>query len=162
MLPIVQVFNNLHRAKEELKPMTPGQIKFYSCGPTTYDFLHVGNARALVVGDLIHRIFKALGYQVTFVRNFTDVDDKIIDRAHELKVDPLVHSQKYVDECLKDMDSLNMLPATHTPKVSDTMPEIIAMIEDLIKNGYGYVVNGEVLYNVPKFTEYGKLSKKDL
>ncbi|GAB4416763.1 MAG: cysteine--tRNA ligase [Bacteriovoracaceae bacterium] len=162
MLPSVHVFNNLRRNKEELKPITPGEIKFYSCGPTTYDFLHVGNARALVVGDLIHRIFKALGYKVTFVRNFTDVDDKIIDRANELKVDPLVHSQKYVDECLQDMNSLNMLPATHTPKVSDTMSEIVSMIEDLIKNGYGYVVDGEVLYHVPKFKDYGKLSKKDL
>lgn len=162
MLPSVSVFNNLSRSKEVLVPIKSGEISFYSCGPTTYDFLHVGNARALVVGDLIHRIFKSLGYKVTFVRNFTDVDDKIIDRANELKVDPLVHAQKYVDECLQDMNSLNMLPATHTPKVSDTMKEIISMIEDLIKNGYGYVVDGEVLYHVPKFKDYGKLSKKDL
>lgn len=158
----VKVFNNLTRSKETFKPLSAGKVGFYSCGPTTYDFLHVGNARALVVGDLIHRIFKALDYKVTFVRNFTDVDDKIIERANELGVGALEHAQKYVDECLADMNSLGMEPATHTPKVSDTMPEIIAMVEKLIENGYAYVVDGEVLYHVPKFKEYGKLSKKDL
>lgn len=158
----VTVFNNLTRSKEAFKPLQNGKVGFYSCGPTTYDFLHVGNARALVVGDLIHRIFKALDYDVTFVRNFTDVDDKIIERANELGVGALEHAQKYVDECLADMNSLGMMPATHTPKVSDTMPEIIQMVEKLIENGYAYEVDGEVLYHVPKFKEYGKLSKKDL
>ncbi len=159
----VFVFNNLTRQKEEFKPQAPGQVKFYSCGPTTYDFAHVGNARAFVVGDLIHRVFKALGYKVTFTRNFTDVDDKIIERAKQLGVPPLEHAEKFVQECLKDWASLGMLPPTYTPKVSETMPEIIQMIEDLIKNGYGYVVEGgEVLYHVPKFKDYGKLSKKDL
>jgi cysteinyl-tRNA synthetase len=158
----VKVFNNLTRQKVIMQTLNPGEVRFYSCGPTTYDFLHVGNARALVVGDLIHRTLVALGYKVTFVRNFTDVDDKIIDRANELGVDSLAHAARYVEECQKDMLSLNMVPATHTPKVSETMPEIIKMIEDLIKNGYGYEVNGEVLYHVPKFKEYGKLSKKDL
>jgi len=158
----VKVFNNLTRSKEEFKPVAPGEVRFYSCGPTTYDFLHVGNARALVVGDLIHRTFKALGYIVTFTRNFTDVDDKIIDRARELKVDALDHSAKYVDECVKDTISLNMLEPTHTPKVSETMPEIIRMVEELIEKGYAYEKKGEVLYHVPKFETYGKLSKKDL
>lgn len=158
----IKVFNNLTRTKESFKPLVNGKVGFYSCGPTTYDFLHVGNARALVVGDLIHRIFKALKYDVTFVRNFTDVDDKIIERANELKVGALEHAQKYVDECLADMNSLGMMPATHTPKVSDTMPEIIAMVETLIKKGFAYEVDGEVLYHVPSFKEYGKLSKKDL
>lgn len=158
----LKVFNNLTRSKEIFKPVEEDKVKFYSCGPTTYDFLHVGNARALVVGDLIHRTFSALGYDVTFVRNFTDVDDKIIDRALETNVDPLVHSAKYVDECIQDMNSLRMKPATHTPKVSETMVEIIDMVKTLIEKEAAYVVEGEVFYNVPKFKEYGKLSKKDL
>ncbi len=158
----IKVFNNLTRSKEVLKPLKKDCVSFYSCGPTTYDFLHVGNARALVVGDLIHRILKSLGYKVTFVRNFTDVDDKIIERANELGVDPLVHSQQYVDECITDMNSLGMEPATETPKVSETMDEIIEMVKTLEEKGFAYNVNGEVLYHVPKFDDYGKLSKKDL
>ena len=158
----IKVFNNLSRSKEAFKPIQPGKVGFYSCGPTTYDFVHVGNGRAFVVGDLIHRIFLALDYKVTYVRNFTDVDDKIIERANELKVGALEHAQKYVDEVLTDMDSLGMLPATHTPKVSDTMPEIIEMVKTLIEKGYAYEVEGEILYSVPKFKEYGKLSKINL
>ncbi|WPU66269.1 cysteine--tRNA ligase [Peredibacter starrii] len=159
----LKVHNNLTRKKEVFQTIEPGKVKFYSCGPTTYDFLHIGNARALVVGDLFNRVLKAFGYDVTFVRNYTDVDDKIIDRAKELKRDPIEHAALFVKECETDMNSLGMMPATHTPKVTETMPEIIKMIEDIIKNGSGYVVEGgEVLFNVPSFAEYGKLSKKDL
>lgn len=158
----LKIHNNLSRKKEVFTPIEDGKVKFYSCGPTTYDLLHVGNARALVIGDLFHRIFKALGYQVNFVRNYTDVDDKIIQRAQEFKVDALDHAQRFVEECQKDMNSLGMLPATHTPKVSETMPEIIQMIEDIIKNGAGYVLDGEVFFHVEKADHYGKLSKKDL
>ena len=157
----VKLFNNLTRNKDTFQPEDE-TVKFYSCGPTTYDFLHVGNARALVVGDLIHRSLKALGYEVEFVRNFTDVDDKIIERANQLGVPALDHAQKYVDECLKDMDSLGMLPASKTPKVSDTMSEIIQMIQDLIDKGFAYESQGEVFYDVQKFKEYGKLSKQNL
>ncbi len=157
----VKLFNNLTRNKDTFQPEDE-TVKFYSCGPTTYDFLHVGNARALVVGDLIHRSLKALGYKVEFVRNFTDVDDKIIERANQLGVPALDHAQKYVDECLKDMDSLGMLPASKTPKVSDTMSEIIQMIQDLINKGFAYESQGEVFYDVQKFKEYGKLSKQNL
>ncbi len=158
----LKVHNNLTRQKEKFTTLNPGEVKFYSCGPTTYDFLHVGNARALVVGDLFHRILRALDYKVTFVRNYTDVDDKIIQRANELKVDALAHAQRFVEECERDMNSLGMLPATHTPKVSDTMPEIIQMIRDIIEKGAGYVVDGEVFFHVEKADHYGKLSKKDL
>jgi cysteinyl-tRNA synthetase len=158
----IKVHNNLTRKKEVLRPIEPGKIKFYSCGPTTYDFLHIGNARALVVGDLFHRVLKSFGYEVNFVRNYTDVDDKIIERSRELKRDPLEHAALFVEECKKDMDALGMMPATATPKVSETMPEIISMIEDIIKQGHGYVVDGEVLFHVPAFADYGKLSKKDL
>lgn len=158
----LKIFNNMTRQKEDFLPSIPGVVKFYSCGPTTYNFLHVGNGMALVVGDMFHRVLRALGYQVTFVRNFTDVDDKIINIANELKVDPLAHASRFVDECLKDMNSLGMLPATHTPKVSDHIKEIIEMIETLIAKGFAYNVDGEVLFHVPEFKEYGKLSKKDL
>ncbi len=157
-----KIHNNLSRKKEVFKPITAGEVKYYSCGPTTYDFLHIGNARALVVGDLFHRVLKSFGYKVNFVRNYTDVDDKIIDRAKELNRDPIEHSALFVKECELDMISLGMLPATHTPKVSETMPEIIKMIEDIIQNKKAYVVEGEVFFDVPSFTEYGKLSKKDL
>ncbi len=158
----LKIHNNLTRKKEVFKPIEDGKVKFYSCGPTTYDFLHIGNARALVVGDLFHRVLKSFGYDVTFVRNYTDVDDKIIDRAKELHRDPIEHAALFVKECESDMNSLGMMPATHTPKVSETMPEIIKMIEDIIKNGKAYVVDGEVFFNVPAFPTYGKLSKKDL
>lgn len=156
------VFNNLTRAREVFKPLDPQNVKFYSCGPTTYDFLHVGNARALVVSDLIFRVLKFAGFGVTFVRNFTDVDDKIIAASSKLGIDASLHAEKYVQECLVDMSSLNMLPATFSPKVTETMPEIIAMIKTLIEKNFAYVVDGEVLYQVEKKADYGKLSKKDL
>ena len=158
----IKIHNNLTRKKEVFKPIDSGKVKFYSCGPTTYDFLHIGNARALVVGDLFNRVLKSFGFDVTFVRNYTDVDDKIIDRAKSLGRDPIEHSAIFVKECETDMNSLGMMPASHTPKVSETLPEIIQMIQDIIKNGKGYEVEGEVFFNVPAFADYGKLSKKDL
>lgn len=158
----LKVHNNLTRKKESFQTVEPGKVKFYSCGPTTYDFLHIGNARALVVGDLFHRVLKTFGYEVNFVRNYTDVDDKIIARANEFKRDAIEHAAIFVKECETDMRSLGMIPATHTPKVSETMPEIIKMIGDIIANGHAYVEGGEVFFNVPTFEQYGKLSKKDL
>ncbi len=157
-----RIHNNLTRKKEVFSPIDAGKVKFYSCGPTTYDFLHIGNARALIVGDLFNRVLKSFGYDVTFVRNYTDVDDKIIDRARELGRDAIEHAALFVKECETDMNSLGMLPATHTPKVSETMPEIIEMIQEIIANGKAYVVAGEVFFSVPSFPGYGKLSKKDL
>lgn len=158
----LKVHNNLTRKKEVFKTIEPGKVKFYSCGPTTYDFLHIGNARALVVADLFHRVLKSFDYDVTFVRNYTDVDDKIIDRAKEQNRDPIAHAALFVKECEQDMNSLGMKPATHTPKVSETMPEIIQMIQDILDNGKAYEVDGEVFFDVTKADHYGKLSKKDL
>jgi cysteinyl-tRNA synthetase len=158
----IKLYNNLTRKKEVFKPISPNILKYYACGPTTYDFFHVGNARAFVTADLIHRVFKAFGHEVTFVRNYTDVDDKIIDRARELNVDAISYSDRFVKECEKDFTGLGMLPASFTPKVSESMPEIISMIETLLKKEFAYIVNGEVLYHVPKFKEYGKLSKVKL
>ena len=158
----IKLFNNLTRQKDVLKPVDPNCIRFYSCGPTTYNFLHVGNARALVVGDLFHRTLKTLGFNVKFVRNYTDVDDKILEAARARGIHPKAHADEFIRECNADMECLGMLPATVTPTVSETMPEIIKMIEDLIKNGYAYEVKGEVYYHVPKFEGYGKLSKVQL
>lgn len=157
-----RIHNNLTRKKEVFVPVEPGKVKFYSCGPTTYDFAHIGNARSFVVADLFHRVLRSCGYSVNFVRNYTDVDDKIINRAKELGRDPIEHAAIFVKECEQDFDSLGMLPASHTPKVSETMPEIIRMIEDIIANGKGYVVDGEVFFDVASFSQYGMLSKKDL
>ena len=157
----LKIHNNLTRKKETFEPIEPGKVKFYSCGPTTYDFLHIGNARALVVADLFHRVLKAFGYDVTFVRNYTDVDDKIIARAKEVNQNAIEFAAHWVDEVKTDMDSLGMKPATHTPKVSETMPEIIQMIQDIINNGSGYVVDGEVLFSVPSFPSYGKINTQD-
>lgn len=162
----IQVFNNLSRSKELFKPIDPNLIRFYSCGPTVYDFLHVGNARAAVVADLFHRTLKSFGYNVKFVRNFTDVDDKILEAARKRGIHPREHAQEFIRECLTDYECLGMLPATVMPTVSDSMDEIIQMIQALIKNGYAYTVSKdgaeEVLYNVPKFKDYGKLSKVKL
>lgn len=162
MVEKVRVYNNLSRKKEIFRPIDQGQVRFYSCGPTTYDFAHVGNARSFVVADLFHRTFKVMGYEVNFVRNFTDVDDKIIKVANEKGIDPIEHAQIFVNECLTDFDSLGMLPATHTPKVSETMDAIIKMISDLVEKEAAYAVEGEVFYNVENFKTYGKLSKQKL
>ncbi len=158
----IRIHNNLSRKKENFVPVEPGKVKFYSCGPTTYDFAHIGNARSFVVADLFHRVLSTFGYKVNFVRNYTDVDDKIIDRAKELGRDPIEYAAMYVKECETDFNLLGMLPATHTPKVSETLPEIIKMIEDILANKKAYVVEGEVFFDVPSFADYGKLSKKDL
>lgn len=158
----LEIYNTLTRRKEEFKPIEEGKVKIYSCGPTTYDFLHVGNARAHTVADLMVRVLKTLGYDVTYVRNFTDVDDKIINRAKENNTDAIAHSAKFTDECLKDMDSIGLLKPNFTPKVSETVKEIIEMIEVLIKKGNAYIAsNGEVLYHVPSFQDYGKLARID-
>jgi cysteinyl-tRNA synthetase len=158
----VTIFDTKQRKKIPFTPIDPNLVKFYSCGPTTYDFLHVGNARALVVGDIIFRALKSCGYNVDFVRNFTDVDDKIIEKAKERNIDAIEHSSQFIDECLQDMGSLNLLPSTHTPKVSETMDEIIQFIEGLEEKSFAYEVDGEVLFHVPEFKEYGKLSGRKL
>jgi len=159
----VIVQNNLTRSRSPLITQKEGEVKFYSCGPTTYDFAHIGNGRSFVTADLFHRVLKSFGYKVNFVRNYTDVDDKIINRARELGRDPIEHAAIFVKECEKDMASLGMLPPTHTPKVSESMPEIIKMIEDIISNKKAYPVEGgDVYFDVASFPNYGMLSKKDL
>lgn len=156
------ITNTLTNKREELVPQEEGLIRFYSCGPTTYDYLHVGNARALIVSDLMYRGMMALGYKVLFVRNFTDVDDKIIQRAKEQNMPPLALSQKYLDEALIDMANLNLMQSNHHPKVSDSINEIIELINTLLDKNFAYAVNNEVYFDTASYIEYGKLSKLKL
>ena len=154
---MITLYNTLTKKLDTLQAQS-SPLKMYSCGPTTYDFMHVGNARALVTADIIYRTLLFLGQEVIFVRNFTDIDDKIINEAKKNNSCPLEHSQKYIQEALIDMNSLGLLPPTHTPKVSESLPEIIALIEDLLKNNHAYVREGEVLFDIASFSSYGKLS----
>jgi cysteinyl-tRNA synthetase len=156
------VYNTLTRQKEEFKPREPGKVAMYVCGPTTYNFIHLGNARPIVVFDTVRRYLKYKGFDVRYVQNFTDIDDKIINRAREEQDDPLKLAARYVDEYYKDADALHVLRADIHPKVSGHITEIIEMVKTLIEKGYAYVVDGNVYYDVRKFAAYGKLSGRAL
>ncbi|XP_027354657.1 cysteine--tRNA ligase, chloroplastic/mitochondrial isoform X1 [Abrus precatorius] len=161
-LPDVWLHNTMSKKKELFKPKVESKVGMYVCGVTAYDLSHIGHARVYVNFDLLYRYFKHLGFEVCYVRNFTDVDDKIIARAKELGEDPLSLSQRYCDEFCQDMENLNCLPPSVEPKVSEHMPQIIDMIQKILTNGYAYIVDGDVYYDVEKFPEYGKLSSRDL
>jgi cysteinyl-tRNA synthetase len=158
----VRVFNTLTGEKESFLPLEPPVVKMYACGPTTYNFIHLGNARPLVVFDTVRRYLEYLGYEVIYVQNFTDVDDKIIQRAQEEEVPPLELAEKYIEEYFVDADALNVRRATVHPRVSQNMEEIIAFVAGLVQKGYAYVVEGDVFFEVSKFKEYGKLSKRTI
>ena len=158
----IRLTNTLTKQKEVFRPQDPSNVKFYTCGPTTYGFIHVGNGRTALGADLIYRTLKLFGYGVTYVRNYTDVDDKIIETAKEQGIAPAEHAKKYVEICRQDYESVGMLAPTHSPKVTETMPEIIAMVGELVKKGAAYVVDGEVLYDVSKKSDYLKLSHKKM
>ncbi|KAJ4866019.1 hypothetical protein Rs2_52464 [Raphanus sativus] len=154
----LKLYNTMTQQKEVFEPITPGKVGLYVCGITAYDFSHIGHARASVSFDVLYRYLKHLGYQVTFVRNFTDVDDKIIARAKENKEKPLELSNRFCEEYLVDMGALQCLLPTHQPRVSDHMDHIINMIQKIIENDCGYVVEGDVFFSVEKSHNYGKLS----
>ncbi len=158
----MKIYNTLTRQKEEFVPIEEGKVKMYVCGPTVYNYIHVGNARPYVIFDAFRRYLIHKGYDVTYVQNFTDVDDKIINKANEEGVDSLVISERYIDECLTDVANLNVLKADVHPKVTEEMKEIIEMIETLIEKGFAYEVNGSVYFAPEKFDEYGKLSNRKL
>ncbi len=158
----MKVYNTLTRKKEEFIPLEKNKVKMYVCGPTVYNYIHVGNARPYVIFDAFRRFLIHKGYDVTYVQNFTDVDDKIIKKANEEGVDAKVISERYIEECLKDVANLNVLKADVHPKVTEEMAGIIEMIEDLIKKGFAYEVNGSVYFAPEKFEEYGKLSNRKL
>jgi cysteinyl-tRNA synthetase len=158
----IKLTNTLTGKKEVMKTLEPGKVSFYSCGPTVYNFFHIGNARAFLTADLITRVLKYAGYEVNFVRNYTDVDDKIINKANEEGVSASDISEKYIKEAEKDFESLNLLMPDTKPTVTDHMGEIIQMISDLIDNGHAYVAEGEVFYSIESNEKYGALSGKNI
>ena len=158
----MQVYNTLTNRKEEFVPIEPGKVRMYVCGPTVYNFFHIGNARPFVVFDTLRRYFKFRGYEVKFVQNFTDVDDKIINRAKEEGITAPEVSEKYIKEYFNDAEALNVLKADVHPKVSEHIPEIIEFVQTLIDKGYAYEADGDVYYSTRKFPEYGKLSGQNI
>ena len=158
----MQVYNTLTNRKEEFVPIEPGKVKMYVCGPTVYNFFHIGNARPFVVFDTLRRYFKFRGYEVKFVQNFTDVDDKIINRAKEEGITAPEVSEKYIKEYFNDAEALNVLKADVHPKVSEHIPEIIEFVQTLIDKGYAYEADGDVYYSTRKFADYGKLSGQNI
>jgi cysteinyl-tRNA synthetase len=159
----IQITDTLAGKKQELVTLEPGKVRFYACGPTVYDHAHVGHARSYVVWDVVVRHLRARGYEVKYARNFTDVDDKIIKRAQERGEDPIALAERFAQSFLEDMDALGNLRPDVAPKVSDHIPQIIAMIEKLIARGFAYAAsNRDVYYAVRKFPEYGRLSRRNL
>lgn len=155
---MLKIYNSLSRELQEFIPLKPGQVKMYVCGPTVYNFLHIGNFRGPVFFNLVRNYLEFCGYQVEFALNFTDVDDKIIQRAQELGEDPKLFAEKYIQEYKKDYASLGLKPHTYNPKVTDSMDDIVQMVSQLIANKKAYVAAGDVMYSISAFPEYGKLS----
>ncbi len=159
----MKIFNTLSRRKEEFVPIEPGKVKMYVCGPTVYNFIHIGNARPMIVFDTVRRYFEYKGYEVNYVSNFTDVDDKIIRKAIEEGVDAETISKRYIAECKKDMEMMNVKPATKNPQATQEIGGMIEIINTLIEKGHAYVAaDGTVYFRTKSFKEYGKLSHKNL
>lgn len=158
----MRIFNTLTRKKEELVPQKEGEFKIYACGPTVYNFIHIGNARPLCVFDVLRRYLEYRGNRVNFVQNFTDIDDKIIRRANEEGVTFKDISEKYIEEFWVDAKGLNIREATVHPKATENIDEIISIVSALVEKGYAYAVDGDVYFSTKKFKEYGKLSHQPL
>lgn len=158
----MKIYNTMSKKKEEFIPLEEGKVKMYVCGPTVYNFIHIGNARPMIVFDTVRRYFEYRGYEVNFVSNFTDVDDKIIKKAIEEGVTADEISKRYIAECRKDMEAMNIKPATKNPLATEEICGMVDMIQKLIDKGYAYEKNGTVYYRTRKFKEYGKLSHKNL
>ena len=158
----MKIYNTLSRTKEEFVPIEPGKVRMYVCGPTVYNLIHIGNARPMIFFDTVRRYLEYKGYQVNYVSNFTDVDDKIIRRALEEGVDSAVISERYIAEGKKDMAGMDVRPATTHPKATEEIGGMIKMIRTLIEKGHAYEVNGTVYYRVKSFGRYGRLSGKNL
>ncbi len=158
----MKIFNTMTRTKEEFVPINESKVGIYVCGPTVYDYIHIGNARPMIVFDTLRRYLLYKGYDVNYVSNFTDVDDKIIKRALEEGVTSSEISERYIAEAKKDMQDLNVMEATTHPKATEEIPDMIAMVETLIEKGHAYEVNGTVYFRTRSFPGYGKLSKKNI
>lgn len=158
----MRLYNTLSKRKEEFVPLEEGKVKMYVCGPTVYNYIHIGNARPMIVFDTVRRYFEYKGYDVNFVSNFTDVDDKIIKKSIEEGVSAQEVSQRYIAECIKDMNAMNIKPATKNPLATEEICGMVEMIQTLIDKGYAYEKNGTVYFRTRKFKDYGKLSHKNL
>ena len=159
----MKIYNTLTKSKQEFVPLEPGKVKMYVCGPTVYNLIHIGNARPMIVFDTVRRYMEYRGYEVNYVSNFTDVDDKIIKKAIEEGVEASVISERYIAECKKDMEAMNVRPATTHPLATQEICGMLDMIGDLIEKGYAYpAADGTVYFRTRKFKEYGKLSHKNL
>ena len=159
---MIRIYNTLSKKKEEFKPIEDGKVRMYVCGPTVYNFIHIGNARPMIVFDTVRRYFEYKGYEVNYVSNFTDVDDKIIKKAIEEGISADEVAERYIAECQKDMAAMNVMPATTHPRATQEIGGMIEMISKLIEDGYAYEKNGTVYFRTRKFKEYGKLSHKNL
>lgn len=158
----MKLYNTLSKSKEEFVPLEEGKVKMYVCGPTVYNFIHIGNARPMIVFDTVRRYFEYKGYEVNYVSNFTDVDDKIIKKAIEEGVSSDEISKRYIEECKKDMKDMNVMPATKHPLATEEICGMLDMIQELVDKGYAYEKNGTVYFRTRKFESYGKLSHKNL
>ena len=158
----MKIYNTLTKKKEEFVPLEEGKVKMYVCGPTVYNLIHIGNARPMIIFDTFRRYLEYKGYDVNYVSNFTDVDDKIIKKAIEEGTTAEEISQRYIKECKKDMHDLNIEPATTHPLATQEIDGMIEMIKTLIDKGYAYDADGTVYYRTRKFKDYGKLSKKNI
>ncbi len=158
----MKLYNTMSKKKEEFEPLEEGKVKMYVCGPTVYNFIHIGNARPMIVFDTVRRYFEYKGYDVDFVSNFTDVDDKIIKKAMEESISADEVSKRYIAECKKDMEAMNVRPATVHPLATEEIGGMVEMIRTLIEKGFAYEKNGTVYYRTRKFQDYGKLSHKNL
>ena len=158
----MKLYNTLTMSKEEFVPLEEGKVRLYACGPTVYNFFHVGNARPLIIFDVLRRYFEYRGYDVTLVQNFTDIDDKIINRANEENTTTENITEKYISEYFTDAEGLGVREATVHPKATENVSEIIAMIEILLEKGHAYQLDGDVYYRTSSFADYGKLSRQDM
>ncbi len=159
---MLRIYNTLTKKKEIFNPIVPGKVSIYVCGPTVYDVCHIGHARSVVVFDVVVSYLRTTGHEVTYVRNFTDIDDKIIKRAHELGASTMELSEKYIQEFYDDMDALKVERATEEPKATDHISDIISVIERLFERGYAYQAGTDVFFAVDTFEDYGKLSGRRL
>ncbi|MEW9095702.1 MAG: cysteine--tRNA ligase [Clostridiaceae bacterium] len=158
----MKLYNTLTRKKEEFIPINPNQVNMYVCGPTVYNFFHIGNGRTFIVFDTVRKYFEYRGYKVNFIQNFTDIDDKMIKRANEDEITVKELGDKFIEEYYKDADGLNIKRATVNPRATEFMGEIIKFVEELIEKGYAYEIDGDVYFQTKKFNEYGKLSGQNL
>lgn len=159
---MLKVYNTLSRQKEEFHPLNPGVVNMYVCGPTVYNYIHIGNARSAIAFDTIRRYLEFSGYQVKYVSNFTDVDDKMIKAAHEQGITVPQLADKYIDAFMEDTEAVNIEPATKHPRATENIPDIIQFVSDLIDKGYAYESQGDVYYRARKFKHYGELSDQSI